>query len=247
MPLQRGIRCGRAAPPLVRAQLHSAEPAWVPVMCVRSHRGLHAPHHPRATFLAWTAHFEGLPCATASRSRHAWARLGRWLRAHAPFIADTLRQGASAADVAAAEAALGVKLPPALAAILRCDGRVGCERGHTKGQGMAVVAAAVDLQARGVPLTTRALPRAHALAPQFASIMPAGCMTARRWSLTRCSTVMYRGALCRRMRRRRKGSLVKRSPRQRRRSRHDGTQAWCVRRMRAAAAQIWRAQTCPAL
>jgi cell wall assembly regulator SMI1 len=49
-----------------------------------------------------------------------WARLRGWLQQHAPFIADTLRPGASAAAVVEAEAALGVKLPPALVAILRC-------------------------------------------------------------------------------------------------------------------------------
>ncbi|KAI8464656.1 MAG: hypothetical protein J3K34DRAFT_461813 [Monoraphidium minutum] len=73
----------------------------------------------RAAFLAWTVHFAGLPRGAVSRALHMWSRLEGWLRPHAPFIADTLRPGASAEAVAAAEEELGVKLPPAMQAILR--------------------------------------------------------------------------------------------------------------------------------
>ena len=73
----------------------------------------------RAAFLAWAAHFAGLPRGVTARALHAWARVGAWMRLHAPFVADSLRPGATAAQVAEAEAALGVKLPADFVAILR--------------------------------------------------------------------------------------------------------------------------------
>ncbi|MEU2560969.1 SMI1/KNR4 family protein [Streptomyces longispororuber] len=49
----------------------------------------------------------------------AWDRIERWLHAHAPASAALLRPAAGDADIAAAEAAMGVVLPPALAAWYR--------------------------------------------------------------------------------------------------------------------------------
>ena len=76
-----------------------------------------APH--RSAFLAWARHFEGLPRDVAARALALWARTQGWMREHAPFVADTLRPGATAMDVSEAEQALQTDLPVALTAILR--------------------------------------------------------------------------------------------------------------------------------
>jgi hypothetical protein len=49
----------------------------------------------------------------------AWGRIEAWLQAHAPASAALLRPPAGDADIAAAEAAMGVKLPATLAAWYR--------------------------------------------------------------------------------------------------------------------------------
>lgn len=78
----------------------------------------------RSAFLSWTSHFAGVPSDVMSRSLHMWARLTAWMKQHAPFIANTLRPGASPAAVSEAESALGLRVPPALVAILRAhDGQ----------------------------------------------------------------------------------------------------------------------------
>lgn len=73
----------------------------------------------RAAFLAWCSAFAGLPPGITTRALHMWARVRGWMQEQAPFIAGTLRAGASQDDVRAAEAVLGVTLPPALVAVLR--------------------------------------------------------------------------------------------------------------------------------
>ncbi|MFI0372647.1 SMI1/KNR4 family protein [Actinomadura sp. 1N219] len=58
----------------------------------------------------------------------AWSRIETWLRAHAPASAALLRPPAGDADLAAAEAAMGVALPPTLAAWYRIHDGVDEER-----------------------------------------------------------------------------------------------------------------------
>ncbi|MEU7318900.1 SMI1/KNR4 family protein, partial [Streptomyces sp. NPDC007083] len=61
----------------------------------------------------------------------AWGRVEAWLRAHAPASAALLRPAASAADIATAEAAMGVEFPATLAAWYRIHDGVG--EGHGAG------------------------------------------------------------------------------------------------------------------
>ncbi|MEV8312377.1 SMI1/KNR4 family protein [Streptomyces flavidovirens] len=56
---------------------------------------------------------------SAAQVTAAWERIEKWLHAHAPASAALLRPAASDADIAAAEAAMGVELPPVLAAWYR--------------------------------------------------------------------------------------------------------------------------------
>jgi hypothetical protein len=74
---------------------------------------------PRSAFTSWMAHFSDLPTPITSRALHMWSDLTGWLQQHAPFVAESLVAGATLEEVEAAEADLGVKLPPALSAILR--------------------------------------------------------------------------------------------------------------------------------
>ncbi|WP_250850759.1 SMI1/KNR4 family protein [Streptomyces malaysiensis] len=61
----------------------------------------------------------------------AWGRIETWLRGHAAASADALLSPAGEADIAAAEVAIGVELPTALAAWYRlCD---GFDEGHGSG------------------------------------------------------------------------------------------------------------------
>jgi cell wall assembly regulator SMI1 len=48
----------------------------------------------------------------------AWGRIEAWLQAHAPASAALLRPSASEADIAAAEAAMGVEFPATLACLV---------------------------------------------------------------------------------------------------------------------------------
>lgn len=61
----------------------------------------------------------------------AWGRIETWLREHAAASADLLRPPAGEADIAAAEAAMGVELPAVLAAWYRVHDGFG--EGHGSG------------------------------------------------------------------------------------------------------------------
>ncbi|WP_019631198.1 SMI1/KNR4 family protein [Actinomadura atramentaria] len=58
----------------------------------------------------------------------AWGRIESWLRAHAPASGALLRPPAGEADIAAAEAAMGVELPATLAAWYRIHDGVDEDR-----------------------------------------------------------------------------------------------------------------------
>ncbi|MFD0441516.1 hypothetical protein ACFQ10_00795 [Streptomyces indonesiensis] len=76
----------------------------------------------------------------AQRVAAAWGRIETWLREHAAASADVLRPPAGEADIAAAEVAMGVELPAALAAWYRVHD--GFDEGHGAGilpSGMAML------------------------------------------------------------------------------------------------------------
>lgn len=60
-----------------------------------------------------------------ARALAAWSKVTAWLGQHSPRILQSLNPGATAAEVAAAEAALGHPLPSAMRVIYRCKGGCG--------------------------------------------------------------------------------------------------------------------------
>mmetsp|Transcript_12374 Transcript_12374/g.37252 ORF Transcript_12374/g.37252 Transcript_12374/m.37252 type:complete len:473 (+) Transcript_12374:86-1504(+) len=77
----------------------------------------------RATYAQWSSGYAAYGIL-APRAQRIWSLIRYWTARHLPDVAQSLRPGASEADLAAAEAALGFPLPPALRVQYRfCDGQ----------------------------------------------------------------------------------------------------------------------------
>ncbi|KAF8060480.1 SKIP16 [Scenedesmus sp. PABB004] len=73
----------------------------------------------RAAYAAWRGAYGDVAGPMLARALAAWGGLKAWLREHAPQVLETLNPGATPAQVAEAEAALGHPLPLALRCIYR--------------------------------------------------------------------------------------------------------------------------------
>jgi hypothetical protein len=80
-----------------------------------------APFHPnyRSAYASWRVHYADVHGPMLTRALAAWNKLESWLKVHSPRILASLNAGATAADVAAAETALGHPLPTAMRVIYR--------------------------------------------------------------------------------------------------------------------------------
>ncbi|OVA11071.1 ApaG domain [Macleaya cordata] len=78
----------------------------------------------KATYQIWREVFGMYPWSLVKRVKRCWGSLKNWMAVNFPEVGNTLRKGASEADIKEVEDSLGVKLPISTKVLYRlCDGQ----------------------------------------------------------------------------------------------------------------------------